>query len=154
MSLNLNKVILAGRITADPELKQTPSGVSLVTFSLAVNRRFGSRDGQNQQPEADFFRITAWRNTAEFIAKYFRKGSAICICGSIQNRSWTDQNGQKRYVTDIIAEEANFVESRNTQDGQANYGATDAYSAPAYSSPAQVNAPKFEEIKTDDDLPF
>ena len=87
MSLNLNKVILAGRITADPELKQTPSGVSLVTFSLAVNRRFGSRDGQNQQPEADFFRITAWRNTAEFIAKYFRKGSAICICGSIQNRS-------------------------------------------------------------------
>ena len=154
MSLNLNKVILAGRITADPELKQTPSGVSLVTFSLAVNRRFGSRDGQNQQPEADFFRITAWRNTAEFIAKYFRKGSAICICGSIQNRSWTDQNGQKRYVTDIIAEEANFVESRNSQDGQPAYGAPDAYSAPAYSSPAQGNAPKFEEIKTDDDLPF
>ena len=154
MSLNLNKVILAGRITADPELKQTPSGVSLVTFSLAVNRRFGSRDGQSQQPEADFFRITAWRNTAEFIAKYFRKGSAICICGSIQNRSWTDQNGQKRYVTDIIAEEANFVESRNTQDGQPAYGATEAYSAPAYSSPAQGNAPKFEEIKTDDDLPF
>ena len=154
MSLNLNKVILAGRITADPELKQTPSGVSLVTFSLAVNRRFGSRDGQNQQPEADFFRITAWRNTAEFIAKYFRKGSAICICGSIQNRSWTDQNGQKRYVTDIIAEEANFVESRNSQDSQSAYGAPDAYSAPAYSSPAQNNAPKFEEIKTDDDLPF
>ncbi|MBR6781731.1 MAG: single-stranded DNA-binding protein [Clostridia bacterium] len=154
MSLNLNKVILAGRITADPELKQTPSGVSLVTFSLAVNRRFGSRDGQNQQPEADFFRITAWRNTAEFIAKYFRKGSAICICGSIQNRSWTDQNGQKRYVTDIIAEEANFVESRSSQEGQSTYGATDAYSAPAYSSPAQGNAPKFEEIKTDDDLPF
>ena len=153
MSLNLNKVILAGRITADPELKQTPSGVSLVTFSLAVNRRFGSRDGQNQQPEADFFRITAWRNTAEFIAKYFRKGSAICICGSIQNRSWTDQNGQKRYVTDIIAEEANFVESRNSQDSQSGYGAPDAYSAPAYST-AQNNAPKFEEIKTDDDLPF
>ena len=154
MSLNLNKVILAGRITADPELKQTPSGVSLVTFSLAVNRRFGSRDGQGQQPEADFFRITAWRNTAEFIAKYFRKGSAICICGSIQNRSWTDQNGQKRYVTDIIAEEANFVESRNSQDNQSGYGAPDAYSAPAYSSPAQSSAPKFEEIKTDDDLPF
>ena len=154
MSLNLNKVILAGRITADPELKQTPSGVSLVTFSLAVNRRFASRDGQNQQPEADFFRITAWRNTAEFIAKYFHKGSAICICGSIQNRSWTDQNGQKRYVTDIIAEEANFVESRNSQDGQSAFGAPDAYSAPAYASPAQGNAPKFEEIKTDDDLPF
>ena len=154
MSLNLNKVILAGRITADPELKQTPSGVSLVTFSLAVNRRFASRDGQNQQPEADFFRITAWRNTAEFIAKYFRKGSAICICGSIQNRTWTDQNGQRRYMTDIIADEANFVESRNSQDNQSGYGAPDAYSAPAYSSPAQSSAPKFEEIKTDDDLPF
>ena len=156
MSLNLNKVILAGRITADPELKQTPSGVSLVTFSLAVNRRFGSRDGQGQQPEADFFRITAWRNTAEFIAKYFRKGSAICICGSIQNRSWTDQNGQKRYMTDIIAEEANFVESRNSQDGMGAPDAysTPAYATPAYSSPAQNTAPKFEEIKTDDDLPF
>ena len=154
MSLNLNKVILAGRLTADPELKQTPSGVSLVTFSLAVNRRFSSRDGQNQQPEADFFRITAWRNTAEFIAKYFRKGSAICICGSIQNRSWTDQNGQKRYMTDIIAEEANFVESRNAQDGMPSMGAPDAFSAPAYSSPVHNNAPKFEEIKTDDDLPF
>ena len=155
MSLNLNKVILAGRLTADPELKQTPSGVSLVTFSLAVNRRFSSRDGQSQQPEADFFRITAWRNTAEFIAKYFKKGSAICICGSIQNRTWTDQNGQKRYMTDIIAEEANFVESRNSQDGMSGgYGAPDAYSTPAYSSPLQNNAPKFEEIKTDDDLPF
>ena len=161
MSLNLNKVILAGRLTADPELKQTPSGVSLVTFSLAVNRRFPSRDGQGQQPEADFFRITAWRNTAEFIAKYFRKGSAICICGSIQNRSWTDQNGQKRYMTDIIAEEANFVESRNAQDsmpgmgmGMPSMGTPDAFSAPAYSSPVQSSAPKFEEIKTDDDLPF
>ena len=154
MSLNLNKVILAGRLTADPELKQTPSGVSLVTFSLAVNRRFSSRDGQSQQPEADFFRITAWRNTAEFIAKYFKKGSAICICGSIQNRTWTDQNGQKRYMTDIIAEEANFVESRNAQDGMPGMGSSDAYSTPAYSSPMQNNAPKFEEIKTDDDLPF
>ena len=154
MSLNLNKVILAGRLTADPEMKQTPNGVTLVTFSLAVNRRFSSRDGQGQQPEADFFRITAWRNTAEFIAKYFRKGSAICICGSIQNRTWTDQNGQRRYMTDIIADEANFVESRSSQDNQSGYGAPDAYSAPAYSSPAQSSAPKFEEIKTDDDLPF
>jgi single-strand DNA-binding protein len=154
MSLNLNKVTLAGRLTADPELKQTQSGVSLVTFSLAVNRRFQSRDSQQQQPEADFFRITAWRNTAEFIAKFFRKGSAICICGSIQNRNWTDQNGQKHYMTDIVAEEAYFVENGNSQDSQSGYGAPDAYSTPAYSSPAQSSAPKFEEIKTDDDLPF
>ena len=148
MSLNLNKVILAGRIVADPELKQTQSGVALVTFRLAVNRRFTSRDSQ-QQSEADFFNVTAWRNTAEFIAKYFRKGSAICICGSIQNRTWTDQQGVKHYMTDIIAEEANFVESRNAQDPVGG----EAFSAPAYSSPA-ASAPKFEEIKTDDDLPF
>lgn len=152
MSLNLNKVILAGRLTADPELKQTQSGVALVSFSLAVNRRFVSRDAQQQQPEADFFRITAWRTTAEFIAKYFRKGSAICISGSIQNRSWIDQQGQKRYSTDIVADEAFFVESRNAQDSMAA-PAGDIYSAPAYSSPA-ASAPKFEEIKTDDDLPF
>ena len=150
MSLNLNKVILAGRITADPELKQTQSGISVVSFSIAVNRRFASRDAQQGQPEADFFRVTAWRSTAEFIAKYFHKGSAICITGSIQNRTWTDQQGQKRYSTDIIAEEANFVESRNAQD---NGVPGDIYSAPSYSSPAQ-GAAKFEEIKTDDDLPF
>ena len=153
MSLNLNKVILAGRLVADPELKQTAGGANVVSVRIAVNRRFQSRDAQ-QQNEADFFNVTAWQNTAEFIAKYFRKGSAICNCGRIQNRTWVDQNGQKRYMTDIIAEEANFVESRNSQDGQSAFGAPDAYSAPAYASPAQGNAPKFEEIKTDDDLPF
>lgn len=154
MSLNLNKVILAGRIVADPELKQTNGGTYVVSFRIAVNRRFQSRDAQ-QQNEADFFNVTAWQNTAEFIAKYFRKGSAICVCGRIQNRSWVDQNGQKRYMTDIIAEEANFVENRNSQDAASGngYGAPDAYTAPAFSSPA-ANAPKFEEIKTDDDLPF
>ena len=159
MSLNLNKVILAGRLVADPELKQTAGGTNVVSVRMAVNRRFQSRDTQ-QQNEADFFNVTAWQNTAEFIAKYFRKGSAICICGRIQNRTWVDQNGQKRYMTDIIAEEANFVESRNAQDGMpgmpgmAGMGAPDAYSTPAYSSPAHTSAPKFEEIKTDDDLPF
>ncbi len=152
MSLNLNKVILAGRIVADPELKQTQSGTNVVTIRIAVNRAFRSRDAQ-QQNEADFFNVTAWQNTAEFIAKYFRKGSAICICGRIQNRSWIDQSGQKRYSTDIIAEEANFVESRGAQDG-APVAYNDGYAAPAFSSPAAGNAPKFEEIKTDDDLPF
>ncbi len=153
MSLNLNKVILAGRIVADPELKQTPGGANVVTIRIAVNRGFRSRDAQ-QQNEADFFNVTAWQNTAEFIAKYFRKGSAICICGRIQNRSWIDQNGQKRYATDIVAEEANFVESRGAQDGApAPYN--DGYAAPAFSSPAAATgAPKFEELKTDDDLPF
>ena len=151
---SFNKVILIGNLTADPEIRQTQSQISVCRFTIAVNRRFQSRDSQ-QQNEADFFNVTAWQNTAEFIAKYFHKGSAICICGRIQNRTWVDQNGQKRYMTDIIAEEANFVESRNIQDNQSGgYGAPDTYSAPAFSSPAHTNAPKFEEIKTDDDLPF
>ena len=151
MSLNLNKVILAGRLVADPELKQTAGGANVVSVRIAVNRRFQSRDAQ-QQNEADFFNVTAWQNTAEFIAKYFRKGSAICVSGSIQNRSWIDQQGQKRYSTDIVADEAFFVENRNAQDNMSA-PAGDIYSAPAYASPA-ATAPKFEEIKTDDDLPF
>ena len=128
MSLNLNKVILAGRVVADPELKQTQSGANVVTIRIAVNRGFRSRDAA-QQNEADFFNVTAWQNTAEFIAKYFRKGSAICVCGRIQNRSWVDQSGQKRYSTDIIAEEANFVESRGNQDGATGY--SESFGAPA-----------------------
>ena len=149
-NFNFNKVILGGRLTADPELKTTTSGISVTSFTVAVNRRSRS----DEESKADFFNVTAWQNTVEFIAKYFHKGSAICVCGRIQNRTWVDQSGQKRYVTDIIAEEANFVESRNAGDTGAGYGAPDAYSAPAYSSPAQNSAPKFEEIKTDDDLPF
>ena len=150
MSLNLNKVILGGRVASEPEQKQTPSGASVVTYSMAVGRRFVT---EGQERETDFFRVTAWQSTADFIARYFHKGDAICITGRIQNRSWTDQSGQKHYITEIIAEEANFVESRNAGDTGAGYGAPDAYAAPAYST-AQNNAPKFEEIKTDDDLPF
>ena len=151
-NFNFNKVILGGRLTADPELKQIANGTPVVSFSIAVSRRYQSKD--SGQTQTDFFNVTAWRATAEFVSRYFRKGSAICICGSIQNRNWTDQNGQKHYMTDIVADEAYFVESRNSQENQSGYGTPDTYSAPAYSSPAQSGAPKFEEIKTDDDLPF
>ena len=84
-NFNLNKVILGGRLTGDPELKQTQSGVSVCTFGIAVNRRFNSKDSA-QQTQADFFNITAWRQSAEFVSKYFRKGSSICVVGTIQNR--------------------------------------------------------------------
>lgn len=140
MSLNLNKVILAGRMVADPELKQASNGKSVTTFRLAVNRRLVN--GEN--PEADFFNVTAWQSTAEFISKFFRKGSAICIFGRIQNRTWTDQSGQKRYTTDIIADEANFVESKNADESPA---------IPAPVNPASP-PPKFEELNTDEDLTF
>ena len=152
-SLNLNKVVLCGRLTADPELKQTPSGIAVVSFTLAVNRRYQSKaaDGTQAQ-QADFISVVAWRQTAEFIARYFHKGSALCITGSIQTRSWQDQQGQKRYATEVVADEAMFVDSKN-EGGAVGGQFTDSYNAPSYSS-SPASAPKFEELKTDDDLPF
>ena len=151
-NFNFNKVILGGRLTADPELKQTQSGIPVVSFSIAVNRRYQSKDAPQQ---TDFFNVTAWRATAEFVSKYFRKGSSICVTGSIQNRTWTDQQGQKRYATDIVADEVMFVDSRQDSTGSsvAPQYTPDAYSAPSFSTPA-ASAPRFEEVKTDDDLPF
>ena len=152
-SLNLNKVILCGRLTADPELKQTTGGIAVVSFTLAVNRRFQSKaaDGAQAQ-QADFISVVAWRQTAEFISRYFRKGSALCITGSIQTRSWQDAQGQKRYTTEVVADEAMFVDSKNEGGAAGQYNA-DTYNAPSFSSSPSA-APKFEELKTDDDLPF
>ena len=146
-SLNLNKVVLAGRITADPELKTTQSGISVTTFSLAINRRY-SKDREQQQ--ADFITIVAWRNTAEFITKYFRKGSAICITGSIQTRSWTDNQCNKRYATEVVADEAIFVDSKSDSAPAQTFGEAPA----SYAAPSADPAPNFEEISGDDDLPF
>lgn len=152
-NLNMNKVILGGRLTKDPELKTTAQGTSVAVFSIAVNRQGG---GDN----TDFFNVTAWRGTAEFITKFFRKGSSICLVGKIQNREWVDQNGQKRYATDIVADEAYFVDSKN--ESQV-YQAPAAAPAPDYMAQqyqqmgAAVNqpvAPVYEEITNDEELPF
>ena len=143
-NFNFNKVILGGRLTADPELKTTQSGIAVVSFSIAVNRRYKNAA---QQTEADFFNVTAWRATAELVARYFKKGSSICVVGTIQNSTWTDQQNVKHYRTDIVADEVMFVDSRSES------GAGDDAFAPSFSTPV-ANAPKFEEIKTDDDLPF
>ena len=155
-NFNLNKVILGGRMTADPELRMTPSGVPVTSFTIAVNRRFQSRseDGQQGQ-QADFIRCTAWRNSAEFITRYFRRGSSICIEGSIQTRSWTDQQGQKQYSTEVQVDNAYFVDARGEGGGssQPNSYTPDSYGAPTYSS-GTSSAPRFEEISDDDDLPF
>ena len=115
-NFNLNKVILGGRLTADPELKTTPSGLSVTTFTVAVNRRTAKA---GETPQADFISVTAWRQTAEFITRYFRKASSICIVGSIQTRSWTDQQGQKRFATEIVADEAYFVDAKNETSSTA-----------------------------------
>lgn len=149
-NFNFNKVMLGGRLTADPELKQTANGISVTTFSVAVNRRFSKDSAAGQQ--ADFFNVTAWRQTAEFVSKFFKKGSSIFVVGTLQNRSWTDNEGKKRYATDVVADEVSFVDSRSENSSASQY-TPDAYSAqPAFSS--SDDAPKFEEIKGDDDLPF
>ena len=148
-NLNLNKVVLCGRLTADPELKQTQRGIAVVTFTLAVNRRFTrGADGQGNS-QADFIRCTAWRQTAEFISRYFKRGSSLCVTGSIQTRDWTDNNGQRRYSTEVVVDDAMFVDSRGEGAGSASY-VPDAYGSPSFTS----EAPNFEEVKTDDDLPF
>ena len=144
----MNSICLMGRLTGDPELKTTQNGISVTSFSVAVDRAYRSKD---QERQADFIPCTAWRGTAEFISRYFRKGSALCVTGSIQTRSWQDQQGQKRYATEVVADEAMFVDSKNDNAG-GGYSA-ETYNAPSYSS-SPASAPKFEELKTDDDLPF
>lgn len=152
-NLNFNKVILGGRLTADPELKTTPSGISVTSFTIAVNRR-GQGD---KESTADFFNVTAWRNTAEFITKYFRKSSSICVVGSIQTRTWQGTDGQKKFATEIVADEAYFVDAKNeapltVQQLPQNQD----YMAQQYQQAGQkVNqAPTYEEITDDDSLPF
>ena len=138
-NFNLNKVILGGRMTADPELKQTPQGVSVTSFSIAVNRR--GKDAQT-----DFINCVAWRQTAEFICKFFKKGSSICISGSVQTRTWNDQQNNKRYATEIVADEAYFVDAK--ADAPAGSFAGEA---PAFQSQGST---KFEEMASDEELPF
>ena len=134
MALNFNQITIAGRLTADPELKQTQSGISVTSFTVAVNRR--AKKGE--EAVADFLPCVAWRQTAEFITKFFRKGSAICVTGSLQTRKWQDQNGNKRIAFEILTDEALFVENK---DG----GAPQAGGAPANET--------FEPVD-DDSLPF
>lgn len=152
-NFNFNKVILGGRLTADPELKTTPGGISVTSFTIAVNRR-GQAD---KESTADFFNVTAWRNTAEFITKYFRKSSSICVMGSIQTRTWQGTDGQKKFATEIVADEACFVDAKNeapltVQQLPQNQD----YMAQQYQQAGQkVNqAPTYEEITDDDTLPF
>ena len=110
----MNKAILVGNLTKDPEMRTTPNGVSVTSLTVAVNRRYKSQDGQQQ---TDFISCVAWRGTAEFIAKYFTKGSKIGVVGSLQTRTYDDQNGNKRYVTEVVCDEAEFVTSKAQNPG-------------------------------------
>lgn len=154
---SFNKVILMGRLCGDPELKQVNGGSSVTNFTIAVDRKY-SKDDEKQ---ADFINIIAWRHTAEFICKYFGRGSAILIDGELQTRSWTDQQGQKRYATEVVAHEVSFCESkknsetndtpRNQSTSQREFGASGGYMPDAYKPSA--TAADFEPV-SDDNLPF
>ena len=139
-----NLVVLTGRLTADPELKSTPNGISVTSFSIAVSRRY--RAGEETQ--ADFINIVAWRQTAEFVSKYFKKGSMIGIEGSIQTRKYVDKNGNNRTAFEVVANNVQFVESK--RDGAS---APVGMDEPA--SFSNIEANDFTEIGgADDDLPF
>ena len=150
---SFNKVILIGNMTADPELKQTAAGISVCSFSIAINRRL-TKGEQNQQT-VDFINIVTWRQNAEFVSRYFKKGNPILICGQLQTRTWTDNQGQKRYATEVVADEVTFVSP--AANGQAPASAQGAsYSPDAYGAQSFSNAgtASFEEIPNDSDLPF
>ena len=152
---SFNKVILLGNMVADPELRQTPGGKSVCSFRIGVQRRF-ARQGVDAESSSDFFTINAWEKTAEFVCRYFKKGSAILVCGTLQNRSWTDNQGQKRYATEVNADEVTFGSS--AASGNAAPGAPEAtgYTPSTYSTPSFSNAPSasFEDIPDDGGLPF
>ena len=147
-----NKAILIGRITADPELKQTPTGLSVISFSIAVDRRYS---GQGSERKADFINVVAWRQSAEFVSKYFHKGDAIGVDGSIQTRNYEDKSGNKRVSVEVVADNVFFVGSKNSSGNTGNTRAnmpTESDAPPV--SFANGGLSDFVEIEADDDLPF
>jgi len=144
----MNKVILMGRLTRDPEVRYTTTNNTLVcTFSIAVNRRF-ARQGAEQT--ADFFNIVAWDKTGEFCSKYFKKGQQVGVIGRLQTRNYDDKDGKKVYVTEVVAEETYFADSRRDGEGAPAGGSFQGVDAPFNSS---EGASDFTPV-TDDDLPF
>ena len=140
----MNKVELVGRLTKDPEVKLTSNQTQFCNFTIAVDRRFKDANGQRQ---ADFINCVAWRQTAVFIQKYFHKGNRIGLVGSIQTRSYDDQSGQKKFITEVVVDEAEFVESSGVASGetyrQETVAPTQSFSAPA---PAPAPAPVADSV--------
>lgn len=147
----LNVVVLTGRLVADPELKHTPTDVAVTSFAIAVSRKF-VKAGEERQ--ADFINIVAWRSTAEFVCRYFKKGQMIAIEGSIQTRTYQDKDGNKRKVFEVWANNVHFVESKKEM------GNTETPEKPIVKSTADLSAyssgndDDFQTIESDDDLPF
>lgn len=171
----LNHITIMGRLTRDPELRRTGSGIAVASFTVAVDRDFGGRDGGER--ETDFIDCVAWRQTGEFVSKYFTKGSMIVVSGRLQIRSWTDKEGNKRRSAEVVADNVYFGESKRSSEGNSSYGGN-AYggnsygnnnnyggnsynnNAPApsyggYTAPASAPASDFAMLEDDDaQLPF
>ena len=175
----LNHIVIMGRLTRDPELRRTGSGIAVASFSVAVDRDFGGRDGGEK--ETDFIDCVAWRQTGEFVSKYFTKGRMIVVSGRLQIRSWTDKDGNKRRTAEVVADNCYFGDSKRDGDsgnsyntgnsyggnsyggnsyGGNNYGGSNYNAAPApsfggYSAPAANAGSDFAMLDEDDaQLPF
>ena len=162
----LNHITIMGRLTRDPELRRTGSGIAVASFTVAVDRDFGSRDGGER--ETDFIDCVAWRQTGEFVSKYFTKGSMIVVSGRLQIRGWTDKDGNKRRTAEVVADNCYFGDSKRDSEGGSSYGgntyggnAYSNYGAPSgnnyggYSAPAGNPASDFAMLDDDDaQLPF
>ena len=163
----LNHITIMGRLTRDPELRRTGSGIAVASFTVAVDRDFGGRDGGEK--ETDFIDCVAWRQTGEFVSKYFTKGRMIVVSGRLQIRSWTDKDGNKRRTAEVVADNCYFGDSKRDSDSGSSYGGNtyggnsygNAYSAPSgnnyggYSAPAGAPASDFAMLDDDDaQLPF
>ena len=156
----LNHIVIMGRLTRDPELRRTGTGTAVASFTVAVDRDFGGREGGEK--ETDFIDCVAWRQTGEFVSKYFTKGRMIVVSGRLQVRSWTDKDGNKRRTAEVVADNCYFGDSKRDGDSGSAFGGNsfaNAYSAPAgfggYSAPAGNPASDFAMLDDDDaQLPF
>ena len=161
----INKIILMGRLTADPELRQTASGIASCNFSMAVDRAYRTKDTGEKQ--VDFIRVTAWRQTAEFVSRYFSKGKMIIVEGSLRNNDYTDANGVKHYSMEVQADNVSFGESKSASAQSINVSGN--FQQPSQAAPANNVSPQtqpaeetvqlgdlgdFEEILSDGEVPF
>ena len=151
----LNHITIMGRLTRDPELRRTGSGVAVASFTVAVDRDFGKNE--NGEKETDFIDCVAWRQTGEFVSKYFTKGRMAVVSGRLQIRSWTDKDGNKRRSAEVVADNVYFGDSKRDGDSTGSYGGNTyaAPAAPAYGAPASAPASDFAMLDDDDaQLPF
>ena len=147
----MNHIVIMGRLTADPERRETPNGVPVTKFRLAVDRPFTSKDGGEKK--ADFINVVAWRNTADFVAKYFVKGQMAAVNGRLEVREWTDKENNRRWTTEVIADNVYFTESKKSREAATGASNPKDNFGAGYTTP--VESSDFAELDIDDgDLPF